>query len=141
MAQNKLPFAMRNAMTNSLMINVGNTPIDTSLDSISLGSVARVHWNLPPAKLILQTLLRGEGVLTPQGALSISTGSFTGRSPKDRFIVQDDHTLSEVDWGSVNQPMSMEHFDLLHQDMVTFLEAKSVFVRDAAVGADRVTQI
>lgn len=59
-------------MTNSLMINAGNTPIDTSLESIALDSLARVHWNLPPANLILQTLLRGEGILTPQGALSVS---------------------------------------------------------------------
>lgn len=132
---------MRNAMINSLMKNVGNTPVDTSLDSISLDAMARVHWNLPPAKLILQTLLRGEGVLTPEGALSVSTGNFTGRSPKDRFIVQDDCTLSEVDWGNINQPMSTEHFDLLHRDMASYLEDKSAFVRDAAVGSDPETQI
>jgi phosphoenolpyruvate carboxykinase (ATP) len=132
---------MRNAMTNSLMINAGNTPIDTSLESIALDSLARVHWNLPPANLILQTLLRGEGILTPQGALSVSTGIFTGRSPKDRFIVQDEQTRSEVDWGSINQPMSEESFDLLHKDMASFLKGKSVFVRDAAVGADAATQI
>lgn len=128
-------------MTNSLMINAGNTPIDTSLESIALDSLARVHWNLPPANLILQTLLRGEGILTPQGALSVSTGIFTGRSPKDRFIVQDEQTRSEVDWGSINQPMSEESFDLLHKDMASFLKGKSVFVRDAAVGADAATQI
>ena len=80
-------------------------------------------------------------MLTPEGALSISTGDFTGRSPKDRFIVEDDCTRSEVDWGNINQPMSTEHFDLLHQDMASYLKDKSVFVRDAAVGSDPVTQI
>ena len=132
---------MRNAMINSPMKNVGNTPIDTSLDRISLNSVARVHWNLPPAKLVLQTLLRGEGVLTPQGALAISTGVFTGRSPKDRFIVHDQTTQDHVDWGIVNQPMSSENFERLHLDMASSLDGRSVFARDAAVGADPKTQI
>ena len=76
-------------MINSLMKHVGNTPFDASLDAVKLEGVARAHWNLPPAKLILQTLLRGEGVLTDAGALAVSTGAFTGRSPKDRFLVKD----------------------------------------------------
>lgn len=128
-------------MTNSLMKNAGNIPVDASLDGIALNAVARVHWNLPPAKLILQTLLRGEGVLTPKGALAISTGVFTGRSPKDRFIVEDPTTQDQVDWGKVNQPMSSEHFEQLHRDMAASLEGRSIFVRDAAVGSDPGTQI
>ncbi|MGB1074647.1 MAG: phosphoenolpyruvate carboxykinase (ATP) [Flavobacteriales bacterium] len=128
-------------MINSLMKHVGNTPFDASLDAVKLEGVGRAHWNLPPAKLILQTLLRGEGVLTERGALAIETGEFTGRSPKDRFIVDDDLTHSEVDWGCINQPLSSAHFDRLHQDMVSFFKGRSVFVRDAAVGAEGATQI
>ena len=128
-------------MTNSLMKHVGNTPIDASLDALNLEGVARAHWNLPPAKLILQTLLRGEGVLTESGALAVSTGAFTGRSPKDRFLVRDDQTTDRVDWGEINQPMSTAHFTQLHEDLVIHLKGKSVFVRDAAVGADEKTQI
>lgn len=128
-------------MNSSLMKHVGNTPFDASLDAVKLEDVGRAHWNLPPAKLILQTLLRGEGVLTNTGALSVDTGEFTGRSPKDRFIVDDRTTHDDVDWGAVNQPLSSEHFARLHEDMTAFLEGKSVFVRDAAVGADSATQI
>ena len=84
-------------MINSLMKHVGNTPFDASLDAVKLEGVARAHWNLPPAKLILQTLLRGEGVLTDAGALAVSTGAFTGRSPKDRFLVKDVLTADRVD--------------------------------------------
>ncbi len=123
------------------MKHVGNTPFDASLEAIGLEGVARAHWNLPPAKLVVQTLLRGEGVLTNSGALAVDTGKFTGRSPKDRFIVDDGLTHDEVDWGTVNQPLSPDHFAQLHADMVAHLDGKSVFVRDAAVGADASTQL
>ena len=118
------------------MKHVGNTPFDARLDAVGLEGVGRAHWNLPPAKLILQTLLRGEGVLTSQGALAIETGTFTGRSPKDRFLVQDEATASRVDWGDINQPISSEAFQILLQDVQAHLDGKSVFVKDAAVGAD-----
>ena len=118
------------------MKHVGNTPFDARLDAVGLQGVGRAHWNLPPAKLILQTLLRGEGVLTDQGALAIETGEFTGRSPKDRFLVEDEITANRVDWGSINQPMSSEAFQTLLQDVQRHLKGRSVFVKDAAVGAD-----
>jgi len=118
------------------MKHVGNTPFDARLDAVGLEGVGRAHWNLPPAKLILQTLLRGEGVLTSQGALAIETGEFTGRSPKDRFLVKDDSTASRVDWGDINQPISSEAFHCLLSDVQRHLEGKSVFVKDAAIGAD-----
>ena len=118
------------------MKHVGNTPFDARLDAVGLEGVGRAHWNLPPAKLILQTLLRGEGVLTDQGALAIETGTFTGRSPKDRFLVQDEATSSRIDWGDINQPMTSEAFQTLLQDVQAHLDGKSVFVKDGAVGAD-----
>ena len=80
-------------------------------------------------------------MLTDSGALAVSTGQFTGRSPKDRFLVKDDKTLGAVDWGDINQPLEPKHFRRLHEDMADHLKDKSVFVRDAAVGADRATQI
>ena len=119
-----------------MMKHVGNTPFDARLDAVGLEGVGRAHWNLPPAKLILQTLLRGEGVLTSQGALAIETGEFTGRSPKDRFLVKDDSTASRVDWGDINQPMTPEAFHCLLSDVQCHLEGKSVFVKDAAIGSD-----
>ena len=119
-----------------MMKHVGNTPFDARLDAVGLEGVGRAHWNLPPAKLILQTLLRGEGVLTSQGALAIETGEFTGRSPKDRFLVKDNSTASRVDWGDINQPMTSEAFHCLLSDVQRHLEGKSVFVKDAAIGSD-----
>ena len=119
------------------MKHVGNTPFDARLDAVGLEGVGRAHWNLPPAKLILQTLLRGEGVLTSSGALAIATGKFTGRSPKDRFLVKDASTAERVDWGDINQPLSPDHFQTLLQDVQSHLNGRSVFVKDAAVGADK----
>ena len=68
-----------------MMKHVGNTPFDARLDAVGLEGVGRAHWNLPPAKLILQTLLRGEGVLTSQGALAIETGHSLDGPPRTVF--------------------------------------------------------
>jgi phosphoenolpyruvate carboxykinase (ATP) len=118
----------------------GNTPLRASLEAIGLEGVASAHWNLPPSQLILQTLLRGEGVLADTGALSVNTGKFTGRSPKDRYIVGDDKTNSRVDWGEINQSITSEQFGNLLEDAQAYLEGKNVYVRDAAVGADPATR-
>jgi phosphoenolpyruvate carboxykinase (ATP) len=123
------------------MKHVGNPPIDASLEAVGLEDVSRAHWNLPPAKLIVQTLLRGDGILTDTGALCVDTGTFTGRSPKDRFIVDDATTHADVDWGAINQPLTSEQFAALHHDMATYLAGKPVFVRDAAVGADPESEV
>mgnify|MGYP002701165814 FL=1 len=123
------------------MRHVGTTPRDGRLDAIGLDAVGRAHWNLPPAKLILQTLLRGEGVISASGALAIATGTFTGRSPKDRFLVRNEHTESRVDWGDINQPLSTAHFQTLLADVQSHLAGKSVFVKDAAVGHDETSRI
>ena len=111
------------------MKHIGNCPNRASLEAIGLEGVASAHWNLPPSNLILQTLLRGEGILTDTGALSIATGEFTGRSPKDRFIVDDDKTNSRVDWGEINQKMSPDDFGTLLADVQDYMGGKRVFVR------------
>jgi phosphoenolpyruvate carboxykinase (ATP) len=71
------------------------------------------------------------------GALVVGTGQFTGRSPKDKFIVRDEFTESDVNWGPVNQPISPEHFDGILTKAVAFLEGSGVFVQHCLAGADR----
>lgn len=95
----------------------------------------KVYWNLSPAELVEQALANGEGSLTDTGALMCDTGEFTGRSPKDRYIVQDQHTQNTVWWGDVNIPISEEKFDALYDKMVAYLADKTVYVRDAFAGA------
>ena len=73
--------------------------------------------------------------MSDTGALSIKTGKFTGRSPKDRFIVGDDKTNNRVDWGEINQSITSEQFGNLLADVKNSLTER-VFTRDVAVGAD-----
>lgn len=98
-------------------------------------SAQKVYWNLSPAELVEQALANGEGSLTDTGALMCDTGEFTGRSPKDRYIVQDQHTRDTVWWGDVNIPISEEKFEALYDKMVAYLADKTVYVRDAYAGA------
>ena len=99
--------------------------------------VKEAHWNLSQSELIEETLKSGEGVLTSTGALMCDTGTFTGRSPKDRFVVKDSKTEDSVWWGNINMPFSEENFDKLYNKMVKFIEDKKVYVREAYAGADK----
>ena len=92
--------------------------------------------NLSPAELVEQAILRGEGELTSTGALAADTGEFTGRSPKDKFVVYDDNTKDSVWWGDVNNRFEGEKFDQLLDKVIAHYEGKEVFVRDAYACAD-----
>lgn len=99
-------------------------------------NVATAHWNLSPEELVNKTIELGQGVLNDTGALCVSTGKFTGRSPKDKFTVKDAITQDSVDWGDVNIPISPEAFDKLYDKVCAYLGGKEVWVRDAYACAD-----
>lgn len=103
---------------------------------LGINNSGTINWNLSPAELIEQTVKNGLGTLADNGALVVSTGEFTGRAPKDRFIVKDKRTASAVDWGEVNKPFSPEDFDSLYNKVINHLEGKSLYVRDAYACAD-----
>lgn len=104
--------------------------------SIGLDNLGNQFWNLSPAELVEDCIITGEGVLTDTGALAIETGEFTGRSPKDRFIVRDEVTENAVWWGDINIGFSPEKFDALYEKMKAYLNEQDVYVRDAYVCAD-----
>lgn len=88
--------------------------------------------NLQPAALVEKTIKNGQGQLSSSGALVVKTGKFTGRSPKDRFIVEDDITSQRVDWGDINVPIAAESFQQLFDKMKTYASnLEEVYVRDA----------
>src|SRR5690606_41757302 len=98
--------------------------------------VATAHWNLTPEDLVQQTLQRNQGELSDQGALCVLTGKFTGRSPKDKFVVKDETTENTLDWGDINIPTTPEIFDALYQKVCHYLKGKEVWVRDSYACAD-----
>ena len=107
------------------------------LSEHGIRNVEVAHWNLGPSPLMEKALQRHEGLLAENGAFVVRTGQFTGRSPKDKYIVRDEGTESTVDWGSVNQPMSEEAFDRIHERLLKFWEGEEeVFVQDGFGGAD-----
>jgi phosphoenolpyruvate carboxykinase (ATP) len=95
------------------------------------------HWNITREELVEKAIILGQGVLSSTGALCINTGEFTGRSPKDKFTVEDDLTKEVVDWNNINQPFSPAKFDALQAKVTAFLDAQEeVFVRDVTACAD-----
>ncbi|NGZ90516.1 phosphoenolpyruvate carboxykinase (ATP) [Psychroflexus maritimus] len=97
---------------------------------------AKVHYQLTPEKLHQATLKKNQGVEVDSGALAINTGEFTGRAPKDRFIVMDEITKEDVWWGDINKPFDSEKFDLLYDKVIDYLNGKELYARDGYVCAD-----
>ena len=102
---------------------------------------SKLHRNLPPPSLIEAAIHRREGELSTTGALSVRTGKFTGRSPDDRYIVDDNLTHDSVDWGKINHPLSPEKFDRIFNRMKKSLEGKEAFVFDGYIGAEKESRL
>lgn len=108
-----------------------------SLLKIGLSNTASIHYQLSPEELVLDTLRIGEGVLNDTGALVIRTGEFTGRSPKDKFIVKDEITADTIHWNDFNIPIEEKYFDIVHKKMADYLESlPEIWIRDCYACAD-----
>ncbi len=107
-----------------------------TLAAMGLSGIGLAHWNLTPAELVEATLLDGTGTLTDTGALAIDTGEFTGRSPKDKYVVYDENTKDSVWWGDVNNRFESDKFDLLYNRVCAYLGGSEVYVRDSYACAD-----
>ncbi len=107
-----------------------------ALASLGLQHTKAVHYQLNPDQLSQQTLKRGEGMLNDTGALVIKTGEFTGRSPKDKFIVKDDITSDTVHWNDFNLPTEASYFDAMYDKLTQYLSGKEIWVRDCYACAD-----
>jgi phosphoenolpyruvate carboxykinase (ATP) len=105
-------------------------------ESIGLANLGNQFWNLSPSELMEDAIINGQGVLTDTGAIAIETGEFTGRSPKDRFIVRDEKTEDAVWWGDVNIEFTADKFDALYNRMKAYMTDRDVYVRDSYACAD-----
>ncbi len=94
------------------------------------------HRNLSTAQLVETAIARGEGRLAANGALVAMTGARTGRSPRDKFTVENEETKQRVHWGKVNQPFPQDKFDALLEKVLRHMAERDLYVMDLAAGAD-----
>lgn len=113
-----------------------NVQSNVGLDTTGIETSGDVFWNLTPAELYEHAVKNGEAVITDRGALRVLTGKYTGRSPKDKFVVDTPSIHDDIWWGDINQPVSEEVFDRLYQKALDYLSDKNLYVVDAFAGAD-----
>lgn len=119
------------------MVETGLRNPQASLKDHGIEKVAKVNWNLTAEELVEATIKRDMGILSDRGAICVNTGRFTGRSPKDRYIVLDEYTSQTVDWNDINIPFDPQSFSLLKAKMVQYLSNKEVYAREAYVCSDK----
>jgi len=103
---------------------------------VTISFEQRVHRNLTPSQLYEHAVRRREGVLTASGPFAAITSPHTGRSPNDKFIVQEPSSSDHIWWGKVNQPIAPAHYERLKTDVEAHLQGQELFVRDVYAGAD-----
>lgn len=117
------------------METIGHVNAAHGADKFGLQRLKAVHWNLEAARLYEESLKRGESQIARGGALCADTGSHTGRSPKDKFVVRDALTENTVWWDN-NGAISSEQFDVLLADFLKHAEGRELFAQDLYGGAD-----
>ena len=119
------------------MTNTGPFVSRFGLDTLGLEPRGTVHWNQSPAELYEHAIRRGEAQLAAEGPLVANTGSHTGRSPNDKFMVEEPTSQGDIWWGSVNRPIAAERFNALRARVFEHLAARDeLFVFDGFAGAD-----
>jgi phosphoenolpyruvate carboxykinase (ATP) len=110
--------------------------MEGKLREMGLDNIYDIHWNLSTPRLYEEAIRRREGLFAHLGPLVTRTGSFTGRAPNDKFIVDSPGQHDNVWWGKVNHGFSEEAFDKLYRKVCIFLQGKELFVQDLLAGAD-----
>lgn len=111
-------------------------PSQYGLDPHGIENVNVVYWNLSTPLPYEEALRRHEGRLAHLGPLVVRTGQYTGRSPRDKFIVREPSSESQVWWGDVNHPLGPEQFHSLRGRLLAYLQDRDVFAQDCFVGAE-----
>jgi phosphoenolpyruvate carboxykinase (ATP) len=101
----------------------------------------KLHRNPSVAALVERAVRNNEGTLTAQGALAVTTGKYTGRSPKDKFVVVEPGVKEHINWGPVNQPMEPAVFERLYHKVLDYLSERELFVFDGFAGADTAARL
>jgi phosphoenolpyruvate carboxykinase (ATP) len=115
---------------------MGVVMIENQLKDLQITNLKKIYRNLPTPILVEEILKRNEGVIAHLGPIVVKSGKYTGRSPKDKYIVKQDPSKQQVWWGKENQEISPEAFDNLYKKTVSYLQQKELFVMDGYAGAD-----
>lgn len=111
------------------------------LESYGLANLGEVKKNLTAAQLYEEITKNGEGKIAANGPMVCLTGAVTGRSPNDKFIVEEDSTKNDVNWSKGNVAISREKFDALYSRLTAYLQTKDVYVQECYAGADEASRI
>jgi phosphoenolpyruvate carboxykinase (ATP) len=111
------------------------------LDYLGLEENKNAIWNLTPPELYEEAIRNGEAILTKDYVLRVLTGQYTGRSPQDKYIVDQSSIHDDIDWGDFNQPTDEEVFKNLSKKVTEYLQDKKIYVKDCFAGADEKYQL
>ncbi len=111
------------------------------LEYHGIRNVASVNWNPSTPALYEKIVSRNEGLIAHLGPIVVRTGTYTGRSPRDKFIVYEPTSADYISWGDQNQPIAPEKFEVLHARLLAFLQGREIFIQDCYAGADPRYQI
>ena len=123
------------------MSNTTHPRSSVGLDYLGLEDNENALWNLIPTELYEEAIRNGEAILTDDHALRVLTGKYTGRSPQDKFIIDQPSIHDDIDWGEINQPKEEEVFDNLFDKVTDYLADKKLYVKDCYAGADKKYQL
>ncbi len=113
--------------------DVGST---FGLDQQGLRNLGAVHWNLSVPHLYEHAIRRREGLIGAGGSFVANTGIHTGRSVKDKYIVEEPSSKADIAWGEINRPVSEAVFERMHERMLGYFQGRETFVQDVFCGAD-----
>ncbi len=117
-------------------MEAGNTRQRYGLEHHGITNVSSIGWNLTTPALYEEIVRRREGAIAHEGPVVVRTGKYTGRSPRDKFVVREPGSEANIWWGAVNQPMEPEHFATLKNRMLAYLQGRDLYVQDCFAGAD-----
>ena len=100
------------------------------IEKLGLKNIGKVYYNLGYDELLKHEIDNKEGRLTSNGTFSVDTGIFTGRSPKDKYFVDQAPSNKHIAWGRVNQKISAEIFDELFEKVKNQLSGKDIYIQD-----------
>jgi phosphoenolpyruvate carboxykinase (ATP) len=115
---------------------VTGMPSSHGLEQLGLRNIAAAHWNLSVPVLYENAVRRGEGLIGEGGSFVANTGAFTGRTPKDKYIVEEPSSKADIWWGDINQPISETVFDSMLRRVIAYYQGRELFVQDLNGGAD-----